>query len=77
MTESTKKCTLCGGDKADGHTTFSVDIGSGVVVVRRVPALVCVQCGADWIDDSVAARLEAIVEEARAKHSEVEVVSYA
>jgi hypothetical protein len=51
-------------------------LGSGVVVVRHVPATVCVQCGADWIADDVAAQLEAYVEDARRKHSEVEVVAF-
>ncbi|MBC6419616.1 MAG: YgiT-type zinc finger protein, partial [Prochloron sp. SP5CPC1] len=32
-----------------------VDLGSGMVVVRHMPARVCQQCGEDWIEDSVAA----------------------
>ena len=34
----------------EGKTTFTVDLGFGVVVVRDVPATVCSQCGADWIE---------------------------
>jgi YgiT-type zinc finger domain-containing protein len=58
-----------------GKTTFTVDIGSGVVVVREVPATVCSQCGADWIEDDIAERLEKIVEDARKKHHLVEVTT--
>jgi YgiT-type zinc finger domain-containing protein len=36
-----------------GKTTFTVDLGFGVVVVRDVPATVCSQCGADWISDDI------------------------
>jgi len=46
-----------------------------VVVIRNVPALVCAQCGADWLDDEVAQRIERLVEEARAKRSQVEVMA--
>ena len=49
-------CPSCGGKKKAGTTTFSVDLGFGVVMVRRVPAQVCSQCGADWIADDAAAR---------------------
>ena len=54
-----------------------MELGFGVVVVRHVPAMVCVQCGADWIEDDVVAQLEKHVDEARQKHSQVAVVAYA
>jgi len=38
-------CALCGGRRIEGSTTFSADLGFGVVAVRNVPALVCAQCG--------------------------------
>ncbi|HBU05256.1 MAG TPA: YgiT-type zinc finger domain-containing protein [Nitrospiraceae bacterium] len=69
------KCPLCGGAKKEGKTTFTVDLGFGVVVVRDVPATVCSQCGADWIEDSISARLEGIVNEARTKHHLAEVTT--
>jgi YgiT-type zinc finger domain-containing protein len=58
-----------------GTTTFTAELGFGVVVVRKVPATVCSQCGADWISDAIAARLEQVVAEARTKKLEVEVRS--
>lgn len=68
------KCPICGGGIADGQTTFTVDIGPGVVVVRHVPARVCLQCGEDWIQDPVAERLDKIVSEARTGGKIVEVI---
>lgn len=68
-------CSLCGGAKKPGKTTFAVDLGFGVVVVRDVPATVCSQCGADWIGDAIAAKLEEIVNDARRKHHTVEVTT--
>ena len=71
-----EKCPLCGGDKTEGRTTYSVDLGFGVVVVRQVPALVCAQCGEEWIDPETARKLETIVERVRSQHNEVEVLQY-
>lgn len=70
-----KKCNTCGGSLEQGETTFTVDFGSGVIVVRNVPATVCSQCGTEWIDDKEAAKIEAIVKEAKEKHKTVEVMS--
>jgi YgiT-type zinc finger domain-containing protein len=72
---SPDKCPLCGGTKKAGKTTFTVDLGFGVVVVRGVPATVCSQCGADWIDDTIAAKLEEIVNDARKKKHTVEITT--
>ena len=70
-------CPLCGGKKEAGKTTFTVDLGFGVVVVREVPATVCSQCGADWIEDAISEKLEKIVDGARQKHNLVEVTTLA
>jgi len=69
------RCPLCGGSKKLGRTTFTVDLGFGVVVVRDVPASVCSQCGADWIEDSIASKLEEIVNDARERRHIVEVTT--
>jgi len=75
VNQSPNKCPLCGGGKKAGRTTITVDLGFGVVVVRDVPASVCSQCGADWIDDSIASKLEEIVNDARQKRHIVEVTT--
>jgi len=40
-------CPWCGGTKRPGTTTFTAELGFGVVVVRDIPASVCSQCGAE------------------------------
>lgn len=67
------KCPMCGADKEAGTTTFTVELGFGVVVVRNVPAQVCVQCGEAWIDDEIAEKLEQTVQESRKNHPAVAV----
>ena len=68
-------CPSCGGSLEEGETTFTVDFGSGVVVIRNVPATICSQCGMEWLDDAITDKIEAIVKEAKEKHRIVEVMS--
>ena len=76
-TNKNNLCPLCRGKKVKGKTTFTADLGFGVVVIRQVPAMVCSQCGAEWMDDAVAARVEDVVNDARKKHHTVEVTTLA
>ncbi|QFY41338.1 type II toxin-antitoxin system MqsA family antitoxin [Candidatus Methylospira mobilis] len=69
-------CPLCGGKKAAGTTSFTVDLGFGVVVVRHVPAQVCSLCGEAWIEDATAEQLETVVESARLSHQAVKVAEF-
>jgi len=77
MSQSNTKslCPICGGRKTFGKTTYSVDLGFGIVVVRNVPATVCSQCGEEWIGAEIARELERLVDEARQKRHQVEVLS--
>ena len=77
MSNQNDICPLCGGKKTDGKTTFSAELGSGVVVIRQVRATVCSQCGEEWIDDATARQLEQIVNDARTRRLQVEVADYA
>ncbi|MFH1738330.1 MAG: type II toxin-antitoxin system MqsA family antitoxin [bacterium] len=72
---SESHCPLCGGVKKPGKTTYSVDLGFSVIVVRNVSAQVCSQCGEEWIAPDTAEKLEQITEEARKSHHQVEVIA--
>ena len=77
MTLIPSHCPLCSGKIEPGTTTFTVDLKTGVVIVRNVPAFVCTQCGEDWIDNPVSIRLEGIAARARARNTQLEMVSMA
>jgi YgiT-type zinc finger domain-containing protein len=77
MNQTTTICPLCGGEKEAGATSFTVDFGFGVVVVRHVPAQVCSLCGEAWMDDAVAEQLEVVVGNARLSHQAVKVTEFA
>jgi YgiT-type zinc finger domain-containing protein len=56
------KCGICKAEMAEEAVTYTEDIDEGVVVVRRVPAQVCPECGNIWYTGTVAARLEKIID---------------
>jgi len=72
------KCGICKADMEETTTTYTEDIGEGVVIIRHVPAQVCTECGNTWYSGSVAAELERIVDKfASSMGSEVSVINFA
>lgn len=69
-------CPTCGGVKVDSTTSFTVDYTSGVVVVRDVPAKVCMQCGEEWISDETASKLEEIVSISKKQNQEIFIAKF-
>jgi YgiT-type zinc finger domain-containing protein len=70
------RCPLCGGRKTAGTATFTAELGFGVVVVRKVEATVCEQCGEEWIAPEAARKLESIVADARRQRRQIEVLEF-
>jgi YgiT-type zinc finger domain-containing protein len=68
-------CAACGGTKRAAQVLFAVDLGTGVLIVRHVPALVCSQCGERWFTDDVTRRLEELASDARRRGADFEVVT--
>lgn len=69
-------CPVCGGIKEESTTSFTVDYKEGVVVIRDVPATICLQCGEEWLSDKVASKLEEIVALAKNQKQEVFVARF-
>ena len=67
---------MCKGTLEDKLTTFMVDLGNCIVIVKNVPSQVCTQCGEVSYSDDVTKRLEAIVSSMRAAITEIAVVNY-
>ena len=76
MIKDSTICAVCGGPRTDSTTTFTVDLNSSLLVVRHVPALVCQQCGEEWIADPEAARLEEMVEDTQNRQTSFEVMEW-
>jgi len=71
------KCFMCKGSLTNALTTFMVDIGACIIIVKNVPSQVCSQCGEASYNHEVTKQLEAIVNSMRESITEIAVVNYA
>jgi len=76
MKRTETKCPICNGEKEQGKVTFTVDLGTNLIVIRDTPATICSICGEEWISDEVAENIEAVVSEAKMKNRMIEVVNF-
>lgn len=70
------KCFSCTAELENGFTTHTVEIETGVIVIRHVPCLKCTECGEIFYDDDVMEALEEIVSAARKMAGDIFVTEY-
>ena len=71
-------CMYCkSGEYRESTTTHVVNYNNCIIVIKNVPCLECDQCGAKYYTDTVAERLENIVESVKKQMQEIAVVDYA
>lgn len=56
-------CTSCGTALMESPITYEVIVNEELFQIEDVPALVCRDCGEQWIDDEVRENLEKLVAE--------------
>ena len=70
-------CMICKHGKTEpGLTTVTLTRGNTTVVFRDVPAQICDNCGEEYVDEEITARLLAIAEEAARSGVQVDVRDY-
>lgn len=69
-------CFICKGNLEHKLTTFTVDLGHCVVIVKNVPSEVCSQCGEVSYSHAVAKQLEKIVASMEKSVTEIAVINY-
>lgn len=67
---------MCKGELENKNTTYMVDLGNCIVIVRNVPSQVCSQCGDVSYSNDIAKELEKIVNNLRSSLTEVAIVNY-
>ena len=69
-------CFVCKGHLEDKLTTFMVDVGNCIIIVKNVPSQVCKQCGEVSYSNDVAEQLESIIKAMRKSLTEIAVINY-
>lgn len=69
-------CFICKGAIEHKLTTFTVDLGHCIIIVKNVPSEVCSQCGEISYSHDVAMQLEKIVDTMKKSVTEIAVINY-
>ena len=71
------KCVICKqGDTAPGTATVTLERGPATVVFKAVPAMVCRNCGEEYLDERTTSALLRAAESAVAQGVQVDVRQY-
>ncbi len=70
------RCYFCGGKLSKGVATIPFVLNSRVVVIRDVPADVCVQCGEAVMDSETARVIDRWLKQVEHVGFDVSVVTY-
>lgn len=71
------KCVICKhGETRPGKATVTLERNGTTLVIKGVPANVCANCGEEYLDEEITARLLNTAEEAARKGVQVDVREY-
>lgn len=71
------KCLICKQDETcQGETTVTLERGELTLVIKRVPAKVCPNCGEAYVEEAVAAELLQTAERMARSGAQVDVRRY-
>ena len=72
------RCVICKtGEVQQGTATVTLERDNATVVIKGVPARVCVNCGEEYIEEQVTASLLKTAEDAVLAGVQVDVRTYA
>ena len=69
-------CFVCRGDLEKRKVNYVVDLENAIIIIKKVPAKVCTQCGEQYFDDETAENIEKIVNKLKQLSTEVTIVNY-
>lgn len=72
------RCVLCKhGETQPGLVTVTLDRDESIVIIKRVPAKVCDNCGEYYLSDLITEQVLQRAEMAANNGAEVEIIRYA
>ena len=69
-------CFMCKGTLQEKKVNYVVDLENTIIIIKKVPAKVCMQCGEQYFDDEIAENIEKIVNQLKELSAEVTIVNY-
>jgi len=76
--DRTMKCVICNHGKTQaGLVTVTLERDESIVIIKRVPAEVCDNCGEYYLSDTITEQVLERAEMAVSNGAEVEIIRYA
>ena len=69
-------CFMCKGELIEKKVNYMVDLENTIIIIKDVPAKVCVQCGEQYFDDRTSENIESIVNKLKNLSTEVTIIKY-
>jgi len=70
------ECSLCKGKLKNDQVNHMVDIDDLIIIIKKVPAEVCKQCGEYYLEHEIALKVEEIIENLKDNKAEVIIVNF-
>lgn len=70
------ECFKCKGDLIQKKINYVVNLENTIIIVKGVPAKVCIQCGEQYFDDETTENIEKIVNKLKELETEITIVNY-
>jgi YgiT-type zinc finger domain-containing protein len=71
------KCVICKhGETKPGKATVTLERGNLTLVIKSVPALVCENCGEEYLDENISISLLETAEEVAKEGTQFDVREY-
>ena len=67
---------MCNGELEEQKVNYVVDLKDAIIIIKGVPAKVCLQCGEQYFEDQTSENIERIVNQLKQLATEVTIVNY-
>ena len=74
--EGIMNCFMCNGELKEKKVNYMVDLENTIIIIKGVPAKVCIKCGEKSFDDETAQNIEKIVNKLKDLSTEVTIINY-
>ncbi|MFK5984301.1 MAG: type II toxin-antitoxin system MqsA family antitoxin [Pseudomonadota bacterium] len=72
------KCMICKqGATREGYTTVTLNRGDSSIIIKKVPAQICENCGEYYLSEEISEQVMTLAENAISRHAEIEVLRFA
>lgn len=70
------ECFRCKGNLNEKKINYMVDLENTIIIIKDVPAKVCIECGEQYFDDETSENIEKIVNKLKDLSTEVTIINY-